>query len=385
MKKAALLAAVAACALAPNIAHASAVGPESLVQRMLPRAERVGSVESAEVIGTTLGASQVELDSQWVTSSGDDRAETPVDVVVMHGHYIDTLAKVPRGDMPPSGAEMAFTVNQGTGELIEVYVGNIAPKAGAVSFRRGVPPVAATEAVHTRVAHGRRHPTARVATWGTKCSAGSNHHCYALAVWEMGRSEHIYGSETLQYTSQMSVPNWEAGDFVTNEEWLSFFNSPVGTPYWTEMGQEGGNFHDCCSLYAFYAYQNHSGYHEVGLGEQPKSTADYYTMRAAGGGTWCFYVGPSSEYKAGCVGGFESVSREAQDGAEMADESQPTNAAYAETNWISEGGAAYQWDFATDGLFNETGKVGYNGTCVSKYSPWNFPGNIYVGSYGNCP
>jgi hypothetical protein len=385
MNKLAPLMIVLMLGLIPNIAHAEEPSA-SLAQRMLPRAQQVGSVESVEVISSSLGNAQVALDPLYVPySSDDEQATIPVDIVVMHGQFSDTLAKVPRDAPPPKGATMAFTVNSGTGEVTEVYVGNLSPQIGAVVFKTtNVAATAKAAQVRARISR-RDRLVARAATWGSKCSAGNGHHCYATADWEMKSTEYVYGSETAQYTSQINVPDWEIGDFVDNEEWISFFNSPVGTPYWTEIGQEAGNYRNCCSLQAFLAYQNHSGYHEASLMERHLLELNYYTMKSVGGGTWCFYIGPGSETNEGCVGGFETVSKELEDGVEAADEAQPTNAGYVETDWIAAGGEAYQWNFAHNGLWNETGQVSYNGLCVAQYTPWNWPGNIYYGSYGNCP
>jgi hypothetical protein len=201
----------------------------------------------------------------------------------------------------------------------------------------------------------------------------------------MGSGEYIYGSSTIQVTNSVDVPGSEKGYFVSNEEWLTFKNSPVGNTYWTEMGQNGGPL-GCCSINSFFAYQNHTGYHEVQGPEKSLGAENWYTMRSVGGGTWCFYIGNVEQYKQGCVGGFEEVTKEAEDGAEMADESQPSNAGYAETDWLNPNKEAFQWFKAVNGLYqNELGKVSYNGMCVAQYTPWNWPGNIYYGSYGNCP
>jgi hypothetical protein len=109
-------------------------------------------------------------------------------------------------------------------------------------------------------------------------------------------------------------------------------------------------------------------------------------MEAAGAGVWCFDVGEYGEYQIDCVGGFETYAKELEDGAEMADEAQPTNAGEVEANgWWVPSGQPNQWVRATNGLWNESGKISYNGMCIAPYTPWNWPGNIYYGSYGNCP
>jgi hypothetical protein len=384
MRILALLVLALATGLIPGVASAAGETPASLAQSMLPRAQQVGTVESVEVIGSSLGRSQSEFDPQFVPgSNSSEEPSTTVNIVVMRGQFTDTLAKTPQDATIPTGTVMAFTVI-GTGEVVEVYVGNRLPQTGTVVLKANISSTTA-KTVRARTARHRRRLVAKSATWGNKCRTGSNQHCYALAKWTMNSKEYIFGSETLQNTSQMDVPRWQEGDFVDDEEWLSFFNSPVGNPYWTEMGQEGGDYHNCCSLYSFFAYQNHSGYHAVFGPEKPLSAPNWYTMRSAGGGTWCFYIGWAQEYKQGCVEGFESVSKEVEDGVEVDDEEQPVNAGYVQATWIAEHGEFYNWDSAHNGLWNEAGEVSYNGLCIAPYTPWNFPGNVYYGNYGSCP
>lgn len=47
-------------------------------------------------------------------------------LVVFHGSFVDTLAKVPRYAAAPSGSVLAYAVSE-TGSVIETYVGDHGP------------------------------------------------------------------------------------------------------------------------------------------------------------------------------------------------------------------------------------------------------------------
>jgi hypothetical protein len=369
----------------PSVAQANSTAA-SVLATVLPRAEREGVVESTEVISTSLGSAENALEPLNVPGSNKEReAATPVDIVVAHGQFTDTLAPIPKGALPPSGTIMAFTVEPQTGMVIATYVGNHSPgSADGVLSLKSRPSAGKVRAA--RIARRRKavRPKAKTATWGDKCSAGNGHHCYALATWAMGSGEEVLGSETIQDTSVMDVPNWEKGDFVTNEEWSIFKNGGSST-YWTETGQIGGYGYNCCNIYAFKAWNNSNGFSFEEIGEVWKAETNYYLMHANGGGDWCWYVGPGGEYNVGCKDGFEAYSHWLEDGTEIGDEAQPENRAYAETDYVALNGEARQWNFASDGLYNEQGEQSYNGMCVAKYTPWNWPGNIYTGTYSECP
>jgi hypothetical protein len=356
----------------------------SYVESMLPRAQRVGIVDSVDVSSTSVEGARTALDPSFVSGSDKapgpgEAAASPVDLILMHGHFTDTLARMPHGVAPPTGTVMAFVINRETGQVIETYVGNLSPSVGTSILKETVAPAARARASRARAANRRR---AKVATWGTKCTAGELNHCYALATWEMHGGEQVEGTESLQWTAKMNVPYYYNGDFVSNEEWVSFFNSPTGTPYWVEMGNTS-TYRSCCAIYAFWADQNHYGYHEKELWEKYLNEWSAYTMNSVGSGTWCVYVGANKELPEGCVGGFEVESKELQTGTEMADEAQPENRAWVETAALWQG-TGHQWLKAVNGLYNTSGKVSYNGMCVAPYAPWNYPGNIYSGSYGTC-
>jgi hypothetical protein len=387
-------------------ANANEASHAAAVQLVLPRAERAGTVSSAEVFGGTLEAVQLTLDPQTIPHSQSisslsagivelASANTPVELVVIHGSFADTLAKIPRWATAPTGHVMAFTVNPKTGLVLETYVGDISPHpVGAArtnkpqlallsTLRKQQLTVLAKRSHSRRLRHVRRDtPVARATTWGSKCSMGDGHHCYALAVWEMKGSEQVAGTEALQYTEEADVPTWGEGGFVTNEEWSGFYNGG-STQYWTEMGQAAGEYYNCCTIRWFWAYQNHSGYHEAQPSERfaiGRNEYSAYYQLAAGGGTWCFDIGPNAEVQVKCVGGFETYSKDLENGAEFAANNAPTNWGHGLVNWWKE----HEWYRATQLLANETGVVSYNGMCVSTYAPVPAPGNINYGSYGHC-
>jgi hypothetical protein len=366
------------------------------IETTLPVAEHVGSVEAVEVLDSTLN--EVDDAEEPAHSTETVNAATPaldpsssVYAVVMHGHFVDTDASTPHWASAPTGSIMAFTVNANTGHVVSVYVGNDAPTsvgAVALNLRASSAKIARMPRVRTaraRAAAARRHPKAKTATWGSKCSAGNGHHCYALAVWEMGKGEEVYGSETFQWTSKVDVPYSEDYDFIDNEEWVGFPGD-----HWVEMGNTNSiaeaGVHSCCKIYAFTAKNNSSGYQEWFLWEKYVEEWSAYTMDPVGNDTWCYYVGEYKELGEGCVGGLENYSKDLEVGAEFADEAQPENLGWDETDGIwGPHGEAHQWNFATDGLWNETGKVSYNGMCGAPYTPYDYAGNIYYGTYGTCP
>lgn len=361
-----------------EMAAVAAVPP--VVADMQLRAEQAGSVESVFLYHEPLGSIHAQLDPEATLGAGlAARANDPMEVVVIHGSFTDDQAHMPRWASAPRGTVMVFVVDPDTHFLTEVYVGDRSPNTPqAASYRRTTPATAEAARVRTQAASHHHRFTAKAATWGSKCSYGENHHCYAVAAWEMNSSEYIYGSETIQDTSEMYVPNWESLNFVDDEEWIGFPKE-----HWVEIGQTAGNGIDSHTLYAFWASQNGRSYVESLL-PTPVSSGrqNHYLMRSAGGGYWCFWVEAIGEE---CRSGFENTSKDVEDGIEGADESQPTNTAYVETDWTNPKDEGFQWNFAHNGLYNETGEVSYNGLCVTPYTPWKYPGNIYYGSYGHCP
>ncbi len=395
-------------ALGPGAAGAAAseVTPVAAVQHVLPRIEQAGTATSADVYAGSLEQVQQELDPQAVPASTTAlpalsksiwEAASPglaVDLVVMHGEFTDTLAKTPPRAGLPAGQVMAFAINPKTDWVLETYVGSITPGTVATAARRARPSLdlklkldgaalsrLAKHSRHRRTSVGSR-PRASAATWGNKCSQEVPHHCYALATWEMHGREEVAGTEALQYTEEADVPTWEEGGFVDQEEWVGFHNGG-SVAYWAEMGQAAGEYVGCCTMRWFWAYKNASGYHESTTSETFAIGRDEYSayfMLAAGDGKWCWDIGPYGEIQVKCVGGFETNSKELQNGSEYAANRAPTAWGHGLVNWWKE----QKWYRATLELVNEFGVQSYNGMCISKYAPVPAPGNVNTGSYGHC-
>lgn len=139
------------------------------------------------------------------------------------------------------------------------------------------------------------------------------------------------------------------------------------------MGQEGGEGYNCCSLRWFYAWKNADGYRQIIEGE-PGGGWDYYFIIASGtNGAWCFKIGVNGESTPACEGGFPSYSNLLQNGAEIASETEPANAASTVTSYLTASESGWRtWDKAT----NEAN----NRMCISQYAPENYPGNVNVGT-----
>lgn len=198
-----------------KVAAASTTIPP-VVAEMQPRAEMAGTVESVYLFHESLGSIHAQLDPESTLGTGlTARTDESVEVVVMRGNFEDHQAHMPHWASPPLGTVMAFVVDPDKHLPVEVYVGDRFPTVQQpASYSRLIPVAAKTSRVHARVASRHHKSVAKAATWGSKCSYSGNHHCYALSTWKMSASEYIYGSETVQDTSEMYVPDWEQGDFV---------------------------------------------------------------------------------------------------------------------------------------------------------------------------
>lgn len=122
----------------PGVAYTAPNGPRALARRMLARAKRIGVVRSVEVMRSSLGRAQATLDPQRVPGvyQAGRSAATRVDVVVMHGRFIDNTAPTPRGAASPTGRVMAFVLVRRSGEVVELYVGNRPVRVGTVVYKR---------------------------------------------------------------------------------------------------------------------------------------------------------------------------------------------------------------------------------------------------------
>jgi hypothetical protein len=384
----------ATAALAGSI---SSAGPsQRTIDALVQRAKQSGPVEAAEVASGSAEAAERSLSGQPVVPRGepaqDDLVQPPteapsagtaaaVSVVSLHGHFVEQLGKVPLGGKVPSGTTMAFILDAAE-EVAAVYVGDRSPELSTVGVvEQLVPAGAITARAASRTTGGRRRRStfrpgrgrAHIATWGSNCKSATNH-CYALAEWAMHGGEMVEGTQSSQRTTNMNVPGWEKGYFVDNEEWANF----TGTERWVEIGQQAGEFKGCCGLWWFYAMS--FGPHEyaafVGppyVSEVAANAWNNYGLHSIGSGDWCFMIGAQWETSVACYGGFDTYSKDLQDGAEVATETKPVNAGSVNVNAQWTDGTYHVWNFAenkkttaglcaTDWASPSKGDVNY-GTC----------------------
>jgi hypothetical protein len=350
---------------------------QSEVNTVVERARQFGPVESVEAVSGSDDQAQIALDPE-VTSTAAPPA--PVDLVVLHGNFTDTMSKAPPGKPAPSGTVVAYIIDRSTGEVGLAYVGNRSPALGRLGVVERMTPSNGS-ATASRVGHrtfrkgAGHHPRARAATWGNNCKPKpSEDHCYSVARWAMTGGEEVLGSESEQKTTEMYVPGAEKGDFVDNEEWVAF----PGTGYWVEAGQQGGEYKGCCNLWWFYAYKNATGYHPhvdaPEVWEVTFNTWNEYGFKGQGNGTWCFYTAPDWTSQNACVSGFSIYSKELEDGMEVATEEKPENYGSVLVNQETTNGGWYAWNFAK---YQATTP----GLCWEHYTPSPYPGDI---NYGTC-
>lgn len=380
------------CAMTLSVTAASVASAEDIgsapphlssgeVNMLMGQAQQMGSVKAAEAVTTTASEAPIALDqgNHW---SGVPA--TPVDLVVMHGSFTDTLAAAPPGGKAPGGSTLAYIVEPETGVPVATYVGDQSPDLVSLGAVEQLTPPSTTASIARRMNHRstgkaqrkriarkvRRKRKAKAAIWGNNCRTANGYHCYAIAEWEMSGGEQVWGTQSEDYTENMNVPGWESGAVVDDEEWVTF----KGNGYWLESGQQGGYGVSCCTLHWFFAWNTSAGffvvYYPPYTWEVGFDSWNLYAIMSIGGGEWCIEVG-SDNY---CKGGFPETATRLQDGMEVATESKPTNDATTVANayW---GGSYHAW-------YNKT--VEYSttpGLCVRRYLPPGQPGNISYGAY----
>jgi hypothetical protein len=234
-------------------------------------------------------------------------------------------------------------------------------------------------------------PATATATWGNKCSLGNNQHCYAIASWLMsgtgnGGGEEVKGMGAEIATTGMNVPQWENGDFVTNEEWMS---EPRG--WWEEDGQiagynlwtEEGREVNCCSLHWFYASDLNGFLVYVAPWTYPGWTYINYHINDPGNdGRWCSTIG-SVEVGESCRSGFTKYATAIELGMEAADEQQPQNAGLDNSTaaqWRD--GSWHNWSRATVETVHYSGANESAYVCAKNWNPapgfikWGTPNNV---------
>jgi hypothetical protein len=359
---------------------ASALTRSSASAIALEQAAEVGTVESGEVVhAISVQARGLLSPGETIPAATESR---PVSIVVLHGHFVDTLASVPHGYQAPTGSAMTFTIGE-DGHVLETGVTNKAPQLSTLGVVAPVPTSSVASAARAHVASRRvdvvrKHAGAHAhaATWGSNCKVAEAHHCYGIAEWAMTGSEQVEGDGFVVDTTTAEEPGWESGQFVDHETWASWKSSGE----WVEIGQEAGNFKACCTMYPFWAYKNGEGYKQhTEYGGISMNQWNSYTMLRGGTDEWCFYF-PGS-WKVGCVGDLTSnYANDLQDGVEMASEAEPPNAGSAETDYSAVGGEVRAWNKATRFKVPE----GAEKICVTDYRPGGraaVPGDI---NFGTC-
>ena len=364
-------------AMLTGVAHADGGLAPQLSQQevnaLVAEADQMGSVESIEAASG--GAAKVELTLN--PSMTTTAPETLVDVVLMHGQFVDATNVEP-GTPPPTGTELALIVNRTTGHIVGTHLGSTAVSLASLGVVEHITP-ANGAAVASRVGHrtfrpSHGHARAKIATWANNCKIANHAHCYGIAEWAMTGNEEIEGTESEQNTNDMDV----VGGDVSDEEWTDFSNG-----YDVEIGQEGGRY-GCCNLYWFMAWRGPNGYEERDgppyTGEVTPYTWNNYGDESTGDGWWCFLIGPHWEDQTTCTAGYPLYSKHLVDGMEVADESEPGNNGTVVTNATHLNGKIYTWNKATNYAVNYNREYTEH-VCVSQYAPENSPGTIH---YGTC-
>jgi hypothetical protein len=381
---------LAACVV-PSIAQAEVapVLPEAELSTLAGRAEQSGTVTSLEDVSTTAGAALM-LNPHFVPEDSaipQSIADTPVAVIVMHGHFVYQMAKLAPGAEPPEGDTLAYTVDAATKEVAATYVGNDVPQistlGGVERFTASQSSAIISRAVH-RLPHIRRRRRAKAATWGNGCKHHEGDHCYILAKWAMTSSEAVEGTQEMQKTTAMNVPESQNGDFADMEEWVIL---STNRSKYVEAGQQGGSGKGCCTPWWFWAltYGPNSGeyfaYEKAPYTwEIPYDVYANYEWKSINPNeaVWCLIIGPNWETQYACYTGFSIYSKELEAGGEVDTEQKPSFAGSQLVNgeWLGNGGW-HGWNFAKYGTGGPEGST--SGLCQSYIGPT--PGDM---NYGTC-
>jgi hypothetical protein len=326
---------------------------------LVARAAESGVVESAEAADTTAANAAMTLTPELSTAYSEmsqSSAETPVILVVMHGYFVDTLAKNPPHTPAPSGHTMSFIFNPATGRVAALSVGEVQPAISALGVvEQFVTPPADAKIGRARarlLPKDRPRHQAHTAKWGTnnECGYKVEDHCYMTASW---KGEKVEGTQELQETTTMDVPGSASGYFVDNEEWTSF-----GENKWIEAGQQGGGYKGCCTLWWFYAGSYGAKASEYFVYEDAPyvwevKTNQYneYEMKSINPTTptWCIYIAPNFETQHACFSSskWAVYSSHLEAGAEVATEEKPAFVAYQTVNGQHLSGYWYGWGSST--------------------------------------
>lgn len=227
-------------------------------------------------------------------------------------------------------------------------------------------------------------PSTAYANWGNNCGPKVEHHCYAIAYWEMSGSGHGGGEEVLGLqawidTTAMLVPGWQEGFFVDNEMWMS---GPGGG--WMEDGQTTGNGYNATSLQPFWAYS-------IGSPAEYKEWVAPWTVSASAwhsykiqdpgtNGIWCATLETET---AECKGYFTPYATTVEIGMEAATSAAPENQGADQTAVEWTDGTWHSWNRAGETVINNLNESEAGYICVKKtesapgYVRWGTPASKY--------
>jgi hypothetical protein len=197
-------------------------------------------------------------------------------------------------------------------------------------------------------------PTAAEARWGPNQNCSQATHCYGLAM----RNTQNYGSIDYSDTAGIKVYGWATGDFVTNEQWISWERE--GIPGWIEIGQIIGDYTDCCTLHPFIAEeQNHKFKIEISpAAVQPNAYNHYLIFDGEHNGSWHLYWGcADAQGPEWCEvgrygGGWPALLAEQEAGIEISANTEPYAYGRQEVAAVNEG-PWYPWTGAR--YYNDPG------------------------------
>lgn len=361
----------------------------------------ITSLEAQHSSSAVAAAEQISGEKQPAVAAGPTEqamTSTPVDVVVLHGHFVAWDVPAPPGEPTAEGTVLELVTNRLTGEVVAESLGNApttTPGTAAVE-RESLKPSSAQVAhllvLRAKARDARGGLDAHAASWASPGScnaiASDRDHCYAIADWQMSNAgEKVIGSHfgVDMYPESSPTPGGE--QFVDQEEWAEngHYNSeaPGG---WAEAGliKRYGISGELGGAWWFYAFKNREGILYKYLGnpytsEQRENAWVYLGLVSRGNQEWCVSVGPNSEDIYWCDNVGFVYSKELLDGSEMADESTPVMRGLGATGYEALNGENRIWNKATNLTQNEGGEHVSTPLCVSNI-PEAGPGDIFDGT-----
>jgi hypothetical protein len=399
---AAVVGPASAQAAEPASTHAQEVLTEQEQASVLKYAQAEGTVSRLEAqhsSSAVAAAEQISGEKQPAVAAGpieQAMLSTPVDVVVLHGHFVAWDVPAPAGEPTAEGTVLELVTNRLTGQVVAESLGNApttTPGTAAVE-RESMKPSSAQIAHLLQLRAKARDPRggsgAHAASWGSPahCDAVSNDHCYAIANWAMSNGgEKIIGSHfgVDMYPESSATPGGE--QFVDQEEWVA--NGPDNSEApggWAEAGliKSYGASGELGGAWWFYAFKNRGGILYKYLGtpytsEQRENAWVYLGLVSIGNKEWCVSVGPNSEDIYWCDNVGYVYSKEIQDGSEMADESTPVMRGLGATGYEALSGENRIWNKATNKTENYNLEAVSSPICVANI-PEAGPGDIFDGT-----